>query len=937
MLKERTGSNVALRGDMEDELIPRAGRLDESAELAHIAQLLRSPRGPWVFVPAVRPNPKPSRPTAATNGPGFRALSVGSKPASTVVTTFHFRQASTSRRPAPELPRDVRDGARVALFPKRSEKHLLKSIESARQHRGKGVWSLPAGHEFLRSPRGEAMRSAAAHAAAFVGRESDPKKRALDQVRKHQRYIERSGGFERRANEVEADEKGQILVGNIGATPHERAAFWRAASAAETRRDARLQNRIVLELPHWISAADRRQIVERLGAVFEQHKLAWFGACHRPDKHGDKRNFHAHFLIGTRPIQASPSIAKNDGWIFVPKKDRDLQGATWIRRLRQEFARIVNEVAEAAAARDSKPVERIFFPGRAIEIGIMDTPGTHLGPARAAVLRRGIGTPPRTPLRNLFDLLEGFARAHAFDKAALTRATDLRDLIFETLARHPRNAQARLAPGSAIIDAEKAVAECGRLLREAVGTAGPAGTAHPSKPSRVADLVRAFDEAAHHIAAAHTALDTLLEVERVLAPVEPTEVTFPFEPKRLAEVDPNWALREIAQRLDKHWVPREVVDGRETKAVRLEQGRAEIVIGDRLKLTLSRHHRTGWRAEFADPADWQNLKSASYERRFWFTVVTTLIDTVTLRLGKRCVEEILDRHGVETTARDKHDDYEIRRSDGLLRIAADGRYAAVYGSNPTLHAVFRDIERARDRKKYQTAVLEVLASKHRPVPLGDLTLPGRPVLLSELARQSSGPAIKGPLDHVFATSKTEERAHRAAVKEFHPAPPAQTAVIAVSMEALAPEVPPHVELTIATVPPELPSPSTAPRAPVPKNAGTLDRLQEGVDRFWQRLKKPWQQPQRTEPPVHVQPSAQLHQRPAVEAVAPSSSQPSSPKTRVSPTAPSAPIAQRPTTPSADRPVPEFLRDPSKLADGTVARTVANLLHAQRERDRDRGR
>ncbi|MFM7344456.1 MAG: MobA/MobL family protein [Tagaea sp.] len=364
------------------------------------------------------------------------------------------------------------------------------------------------------------MRSAAEHAMAFVGRDADPTKRALDRCRRHQRYVERSGGFQRRANEVEADENGKILVGNIGSTPAERESFWHAASKAEVRRDARLQDRIVVELPHWVSAADRRQIVERFGAVLDQHKLGWFAGVHLPDRHGDTRNFHGHFLIGTRPIMSPPSIENEHGWIFSDKKNRELQGANWIRHLRHEFARVMNEVAEAAAQRDGRAPERIFFPGRAIEIGIMDAPGAHLGPARAALLRRGIGTPKRAPTRNLFDILEAFARAHEFDKAALSRASDSRELIVS------------------VGDAEQAVTACGRLLMETIGDVDATVIARSSKPSRLVDLIRSFDDAARLIAAAQEAGRRLADdIERQSRDAEKhaTRVERHSLPERIAE------------------------------------------------------------------------------------------------------------------------------------------------------------------------------------------------------------------------------------------------------------------------------------------------------------------------------------------------------------------------------------------------------------------
>jgi hypothetical protein len=221
--------------------------------------------------------------------------------------------SSTSKKPAPQIPREVRRGHRIALWPNRNEVRHLKSVPEAKRHRSARMWSLPAGHAFLQTPIGQTLSSDFAKAVAHLGREIDADKRALSRAQKHQRYIERSGGYAKRADEIERDEKGFIVASNIGLTPDATKAFWKAALAEETRRDARVQDRLIGELPYWIRPSDRREIIERFGRVLGERNLAWFAAVHLPDRHGDDRNFHMHLVAGTRPFLTKPVSADGDG------------------------------------------------------------------------------------------------------------------------------------------------------------------------------------------------------------------------------------------------------------------------------------------------------------------------------------------------------------------------------------------------------------------------------------------------------------------------------------------------------------------------------------------------------------------------------------------------------------------------------------------------
>lgn len=223
---------------------------------------------------------------------------------------------------------------------------------------------------------------------------------ALGAAIRFQDYLERTGKFAARADSIEADDKGPIKLGNIGSTRQERQHFWRAGDTAERRADARIQCRIIAELPHWVGAENRRKIVEKFGAIFTEKKLGWFAAIHLPDKHGDPRNFHLHLVYSDRPHSRDPESYEI---IFSKTKDRGVQGPPWIRNLREQFAGIVNDVCLWHAAEINASPNRVFFPGRNIDIGLTGPLGTHLGAKKSALLRRELDRGDASfakPLRN---------------------------------------------------------------------------------------------------------------------------------------------------------------------------------------------------------------------------------------------------------------------------------------------------------------------------------------------------------------------------------------------------------------------------------------------------------------------------------------------------------------------------------------------------------
>ncbi|NHN86941.1 hypothetical protein GOB93_20520 [Acetobacter musti] len=90
--------------------------------------------------------------------------------------------------------------------------------------------------------------------------------------------------------------------GTIGATPEERAEFWRLTEEAAPK-NGRLQNRMTLELPHEASDESRFLIMREFAYEFEEAGVPYWVAIHKPTSGNDTRNYHAHVVYGPRPAR----------------------------------------------------------------------------------------------------------------------------------------------------------------------------------------------------------------------------------------------------------------------------------------------------------------------------------------------------------------------------------------------------------------------------------------------------------------------------------------------------------------------------------------------------------------------------------------------------------------------------------------------------------
>lgn len=240
----------------------------------------------------------------------------------------------------------------------------------------------------------------------------------------------------------------------------------------------KLQMRMVAELPHEISAADRAQLVQNfcdhLGSIAkdadgETLGMMYTAVIHAPDAHNDRRNYHLHVIAHDRPAQWLPSLNQWDFEVeeFYPdpgsskvlrrfpfrqnkigeverklstKKDEngkskahafyqnEIAGADFIPHLRRKFAQITNQILA------ERGIERRYDHRTYEKMGIDRTPTEHLG-TRAAALE-AIGVPTVVGRLNAWaiwgDAERDIARrARKVDSALRIRQGELEKLIHD--------------------------------------------------------------------------------------------------------------------------------------------------------------------------------------------------------------------------------------------------------------------------------------------------------------------------------------------------------------------------------------------------------------------------------------------------------------------------------------------------------------------------
>jgi hypothetical protein len=159
---------------------------------------------------------------------------------------------------------------------------------------------------------------------------------------------------------------------------YDRTELWNRVELGEKRKDAQLARSIKLALPHELTDEQRADLVlDYARDMFVSQGMVADISIHRPDRHGDDRNHHAHILLTMREI---------DGDGFSRKKQTDWNKTELLEYWREEWANYQNQALENAGS-DARVDHRTLDAQ-----GSYYKPTIHMGKDATAMERKGIAT-----------------------------------------------------------------------------------------------------------------------------------------------------------------------------------------------------------------------------------------------------------------------------------------------------------------------------------------------------------------------------------------------------------------------------------------------------------------------------------------------------------------------------------------------------------------
>jgi len=192
----------------------------------------------------------------------------------------------------------------------------------------------------------------------------------------HIEYIFRDGSLE------EGDVQLAHPISNMGESVEEIEAAWRMLEAVEEgyRANAKVQYRVVLNLPHELSAGQRRSFVyEFCERTFGRLGLPYAAALHAPDELSDQRNVHAHIVFSTRPCERTASYQ----WDLAEEKVNGLTDKAGLFRLRALCAAHMNQACRHAGL--ATRFTHLSYQARGLNAQRQE----RVGPQRMAAFDRG--------------------------------------------------------------------------------------------------------------------------------------------------------------------------------------------------------------------------------------------------------------------------------------------------------------------------------------------------------------------------------------------------------------------------------------------------------------------------------------------------------------------------------------------------------------------
>ena len=181
--------------------------------------------------------------------------------------------------------------------------------------------------------------------------------------------------------------------GMIGDTLDEQVAFWEELERHD-RKNARIQNRIIIELPHEATPEARLAMTKAFCARLREMGLPYHAAIHEPGPKNDSRNYHAHVLFSERP--AKRMVDPADGmlkWDFSIRiahttssrhtrytnphrqhRHPDMRKRTAVADLRRHAAEVVNAELAKNPVKDVNGKAVRYDPRSYKDMGLAVTP-----------------------------------------------------------------------------------------------------------------------------------------------------------------------------------------------------------------------------------------------------------------------------------------------------------------------------------------------------------------------------------------------------------------------------------------------------------------------------------------------------------------------------------------------------------------------------------
>jgi hypothetical protein len=198
--------------------------------------------------------------------------------------------------------------------------------------------------------------------------------------------------------------------------------LWQFYDAQETRANAQTGISFIGALPAELTDEQREYIVKDFSRdQFLRKGVAAQADIHRPDRHGDERNFHVHMLVSMRKVEPEGLGERAFTW-----SDREKNLLGWRQKWAERGAR---ELEKAGFKTEAERWRYGYLPNeqqreKALERGDYEwaekkaeEPTTHLGPAASGMERKGRKTDRGDINRDVPKLADTKAKLAAIDSA----------------------------------------------------------------------------------------------------------------------------------------------------------------------------------------------------------------------------------------------------------------------------------------------------------------------------------------------------------------------------------------------------------------------------------------------------------------------------------------------------------------------------------------